>query len=170
VQHIGDIKKNNSEITITDSTNGVFVTQKIKKDTVVSNKAGTISVASTDSSKRLGSNTANAGLGAPKKSDPSIKATIDSTKKTINSLSVYYKQTTGIELGYKDWDEAIKLWFNCGKYADPDKCWFLELFKKILGILITAFALQLGSNYWFDILNKAVNMRAAGKNPNEQKK
>ena len=35
--------------------------------------------------------------------------------------------------------------------------------KKFLGFLILAFAVSLGAPFWFDLLNKLVNIRAAGK-------
>ncbi len=39
-----------------------------------------------------------------------------------------------------------------------------------LGWLITAFAVSLGAPFWFDLLNKFVNVRASGKAPEEQPK
>ena len=36
---------------------------------------------------------------------------------------------------------------------------------KIIGIFITAFAVTLGAPFWFDLLSKLVNLRAAGKKP-----
>lgn len=36
---------------------------------------------------------------------------------------------------------------------------------KIIGLLITALAVSLGSNFWFDLLNKLVNLRGAGEKP-----
>jgi hypothetical protein len=45
----------------------------------------------------------------------------------------------------------------------PDSFWGWLL--KIVGILITAFAVSLGATFWFDLLGKLVNMRAAGKKP-----
>ena len=41
---------------------------------------------------------------------------------------------------------------------------------KIMGILITAFAAAQGSPFWFDILKKVVNIRGAGKSPEEKSK
>jgi len=40
----------------------------------------------------------------------------------------------------------------------------------ILGWLITAFAVSLGAPFWFDLLNKFVNVRASGKAPEEEPK
>jgi len=36
---------------------------------------------------------------------------------------------------------------------------------KIGGLLVTAFALSFGAPFWFDLLNRLVNLRAAGKKP-----
>lgn len=36
---------------------------------------------------------------------------------------------------------------------------------KLLGILLTALMVSLGSNFWFELLNKLLNMRNAGKKP-----
>ncbi len=38
--------------------------------------------------------------------------------------------------------------------------------KKILGFIITAFAICLGAPFWFDLLNKLIKMRGAGNNNN----
>jgi hypothetical protein len=40
----------------------------------------------------------------------------------------------------------------------------------IVGWLITAFAVSLGAPFWFDLLNKFVNIRASGKAPEEEPK
>jgi hypothetical protein len=37
----------------------------------------------------------------------------------------------------------------------------------ILGWLITALAISLGAPFWFDLLNKFINLRNAGKNPDK---
>ena len=41
--------------------------------------------------------------------------------------------------------------------------------KKLLGFLITAFAISLGAPFWFDLLNKLVNLRGAGKKEGDPK-
>lgn len=40
--------------------------------------------------------------------------------------------------------------------------------KKIIGWLVTSFALYLGAPFWFDLLNKFVNIRGVGKKPGPQ--
>ena len=56
-------------------------------------------------------------------------------------------------------------------WKKPDDQWafagfgFMEWLVKILGILITTFAGSLGAPFWFQLLNKIVDLRAAGKQP-----
>lgn len=38
---------------------------------------------------------------------------------------------------------------------------------KILGVAFTALAVSLGASFWYDLLNKIVNLRAAGKTPDK---
>lgn len=81
------------------------------------------------------------------------KETLAKTGDKIQEIKLIYEQTSGYSLGYKNF------------YKE----WGGNFFLKLLGIMITAFALQLGSNYWFDLMNKAVNIRAAGKRPDEKR-
>ena len=43
----------------------------------------------------------------------------------------------------------------------------LAIGTKILGWLVTALAISLGAPFWFDILKKVVNLRGAGKRPDD---
>lgn len=82
-----------------------------------------------------------------------IDKSLADTKGNINKITVAFEKNTGYGFGYKHfWTE-----------------WKAGFWTKLIGILITAFALQLGSNYWFDLMNKAVNIRAAGKRPDEKR-
>jgi hypothetical protein len=45
---------------------------------------------------------------------------------------------------------------------------FLSFLLKLGGISLTAFALLAGSPFWFDMLNKLVNVRNTGKRPDEK--
>lgn len=83
--------------------------------------------------------------------DTSIEVTVSSAREIGNTARLEFEQTTGYSLGYSDFKKE----------------WSDNFLLKLLGVLITAFALQLGSNYWFDILNKTVNIRATGKRPVE---
>ncbi len=46
----------------------------------------------------------------------------------------------------------------------------LIFWPKLIGLLVTAFALSLGAPFWFDMLNKVVNIRNAGRAPDERSK
>lgn len=84
---------------------------------------------------------------------------VDSTKnlatavKPVSELTLYLGQTSGYTMGYSAKGGFLKQWSGAG---------FL---KKLLGVLITAFALQLSAGFWFDLMSKAVNIRAAGNKP-----
>jgi hypothetical protein len=45
---------------------------------------------------------------------------------------------------------------------------FLGYCSKFFGILVTALALSLGAPFWFDMLNKIINLRSSGKPPERQ--
>ena len=48
--------------------------------------------------------------------------------------------------------------------ATADLSWWL---KKIIGILITGFAVSQGAPFWFDMLNRITNLRGAGSPPDK---
>lgn len=74
----------------------------------------------------------------------------------VRKIRIEYERTAGYSLGYKNFDEFTRQWRT-------------DFLKKLLGVIITAVAVQLGSNFWFDLMNKAVNIRAAGKRPDEKR-
>ncbi|MEM6963560.1 MAG: hypothetical protein AAF573_02260, partial [Bacteroidota bacterium] len=45
---------------------------------------------------------------------------------------------------------------------------FLAFIKMMAGWLMTAFAVTLGAPFWFDLLNRLTNLRAAGQDPSAQ--
>lgn len=45
-----------------------------------------------------------------------------------------------------------------------------KILAKLVGLLLTAFALSLGAPFWFDTLNKIINIRSAGRAPDEKPK
>ena len=88
----------------------------------------------------------------------------DDLDKRIKAANAYYKQLRAINLpmgwptdktGSLDWEKIL----GNDKEAGILNTW------KVLGILFTAFLVSLGSNFWFELLNKLVNMRSAGKKP-----
>jgi hypothetical protein len=80
---------------------------------------------------------------------------LEQTQDRVNQLKVVYEEDSGYKLGYQ------KGFRN--EWGDHP-------IKKLIGMLITAFALQLGANYWFGLMTKAVNVRAVGKKPEENTK
>ena len=71
---------------------------------------------------------------------------------------------------------TLPLGWVCAE-GDPYKCdqvpsprditgWVL----KVIGLLISAFAVSMGAPFWFDTLSKFVNLRGAGTPPGETKK
>jgi hypothetical protein len=50
-----------------------------------------------------------------------------------------------------------------------NKYFIVGLLIKIAGWLVTALAVMLGAPFWFDLMNKFVNLRGAGKKPDDDK-
>ena len=85
---------------------------------------------------------------------------IDSLKKQIHELNNISDElkTAGIQYGYKDAADFRRQWFGS-----------LSAFVlKLIGVLFTTLALLLGSGYWFDLLNKVVNIRGSGNKPGDK--
>lgn len=55
-------------------------------------------------------------------------------------------QQLGVPLGWKRWPQGTAEWAN-----------------KVIGLLFTALAVSLGAPFWFDLLQKVVNIRSAGR-------
>jgi hypothetical protein len=58
-------------------------------------------------------------------------------------------------------------WYWRGKLVDWVVFWMQTVRFHLLGWLLTAFALSLGAPFWFDMLNKVINIRSSGKAPEE---
>ena len=66
-------------------------------------------------------------------------------------------KTLGVlPIGWKDWAEVCDL-FKADKVA--------SLFKHIIGWLVTALAVSLGAPFWFDLLNRLINVRHGMRRP-----
>lgn len=82
-------------------------------------------------------------------------------RSTITATAVEYVKTgSQLEIG----DLPIG-WAYA--HAFPSSTW-LGWGGKVTGWLITAGALTLGAPFWFDVLNKFINIRLAGKKPGEK--
>lgn len=90
----------------------------------------------------------------------------DPTNPTIkrnegNELSQNEVDLLGQTLGWHDnpfWDE--------NGYSWTKQIWL----ERVIGWFLTILAISLGAPFWFDLLNKIVNIRFAGKSPEEPKK
>jgi hypothetical protein len=62
----------------------------------------------------------------------------------------------------------LPMWWPSWSELDTDLRGFAGLdgfLTKLFGLLLTAGAVSLGAPFWFDLLNKAVNLRATGRPP-----
>lgn len=67
-------------------------------------------------------------------------------------------ERTSLPFGYGDWPGSV------GRATDASE-WAVWLIAKFFGLLVTTFAVALGAPFWFDLLNRVANIRAAGKPP-----
>jgi hypothetical protein len=73
----------------------------------------------------------------------------------------------------KDWQDQLRpfpLGWNTDPLGDKIKAWpsfnlAIPILVKILGLLLTAFAISLGAPFWFDMLGMFVQIRGTGKKP-----
>jgi len=84
------------------------------------------------------------------------------TRNEGNQLSEKELNLLGQLLGWHDNDNVSK--DKAGK--DWKRLWL----ERIIGWLLTILALSLGAPFWFDMLNKVMNIRFAGKSPDEASK
>jgi hypothetical protein len=90
-----------------------------------------------------------------------IEATIDSLKGI------------GLPLGWNMPDSIrtrIEKASLFGKVEEVIGFYLPRVVRHLLGLLITIFAISLGAPFWFDMLNKVINIRAAGRAPEEKPK
>ena len=85
-------------------------------------------------------------------------------KKKAEEVNEMYKQISSLNLPI-GWPLKKEGWWVSHGFSkqQPDTA-DLGLVK-LLGILLTALMVSLGSNFWFELLNKLLNMRNAGKKP-----
>lgn len=79
----------------------------------------------------------------------SLSNALDIARLTADSRARDY----GFKQLYKTHNVAIRVYY----------VWLLLCSKRLIGFLLTAFAVSLGAPFWFDLLNKFVNIRGAVK-------
>jgi len=93
-------------------------------------------------------------------SNKSVEFKIDSTIiETIKNLEK--EMNTPNNLVAIGWGEASFEKTNTKQVISNIKS--MPILKKLLGFLLTAFAISFGAPFWFDLLNKLVKLRTAGK-------
>ncbi|HBW56430.1 MAG TPA: hypothetical protein DEF27_00985 [Oscillatoriales bacterium UBA8482] len=86
-----------------------------------------------------------------------INSTKDCQELTDNFLYSYLLDFSSLPLG---WGQSnLNQQFNLGRNMG------IQLFKVILGWGLTAIAISMGSSFWFDLLNKLINVRNTGSKP-----
>ncbi len=83
--------------------------------------------------------------------------TTDNVMEPIDNSAALLARIKDLKLPI-GWHDKEGKWISKG-FAGTD--WFI----KLMGILITALAASLGAPFWFQLLNKVVDLRAAGKQP-----
>jgi len=84
----------------------------------------------------------------------------------VSSTGAQPQDSFAVVMGVEEKLEQIQFpvgWSKEGSHMLPDN--FADACQKLAGILLTTFALSLGAPFWFDSLNKIVNLRSAGKPP-----
>jgi len=100
----------------------------------------------------------NAGL----RSSMSALAVAASEKNPTDST-----QPTGAARLDKLSNEAENLQLPIGDWSDWNGLTAYGYISKFFGWLITALAISLGAPFWFDTLNRIIQIRGSGKNPSE---
>jgi hypothetical protein len=98
---------------------------------------------------------------------PTLRDTIVEQAKNITPSSVEDQSFTALQAQLNELSLPIG-WPEPGAPVVSDAGFGSWLVKKIIGILVTAFAVSQGAPFWFDLLNKITNLRAANRPPDEQ--
>ncbi len=114
-------------------------------------------------------NTPPAAAAAEAAAAPSEADRRQAFEKSLTDL-----RALGIPLGYAAPDSALAAqiaqasWIGSpSRISAYIRLYAPQLRDGFIGLLLTALALSLGAPFWFDILNKVVNVRAVGRTPQE---
>lgn len=127
------------------NVDSVFMIQKIQKDTVLRN---TLTQAATTYAKEH--------KAAPAE-DSTLKGNLKQIKETYQEiglldLPIGYKKTIHYD-NFPNWSRQFLHWFF---YRPP-----IDYLLKIIGLIITAFAVSFGAPFWFNVMNKLINVRSS---------
>jgi len=83
-----------------------------------------------------------------------IKEATDQFERNAAQVKTITAKLEGFQLPILSWKNT----------EGQDLVWWIV---KIVGLLLTAFAVSMGAPFWFDILGKLVNLRSTGRDPNK---
>ena len=103
--------------------------------------------------------------------DPTLRAAMvvaaqEMAKQPVGESSTKRAEESVIKI--KEELEKLKLpigWPTPSKTETPRKMTFFDWIIRICGWITTAFAVTLGAPFWFDLLNKFINIRSSGIKP-----
>jgi hypothetical protein len=88
--------------------------------------------------------------------DPPETCKVESVKDGTACVRKLMDDVEGLKLPF-GWPSGFGDWWAQADWADRA--------LKVLGLIVTALALTLGSGFWFDLLNRVTNLRASGPPP-----
>lgn len=103
---------------------------------------------------------------APPSSIDSVSARFNAVRAQLDSME--------LKLGWTR-EEAARIGIArppADYEGDPPPAWIRNggFWQKLLGLFATALAISLGAPFWFDVLNKVISVRSAGRSPEERPK
>ena len=127
----------------------------------LSEKGSTPNAASQSTEHEKSAPEKKSSSSAPEKTD--LEKKVEQVKKDFMQISSI-NLPIGWPLTKDGWPDIPKI---LGYHKDQEGKVIPALLTpvKLLGILLTALMVSLGSNFWFELLNKLLNIRNAGKKP-----
>ena len=103
------------------------------------------------------------GAPAPTVADASRR--YQATRASLDSmeLKLGWTRQEAMRIGLLDADSTFRGIAPKGPFNPA-------MWQKLLGLFATALAISLGAPFWFDVLNKVISVRSAGRSPGERPK
>ena len=108
--------------------------------------------------------------------DPTLRAAMVAAAQEIAKQPISESSTKRAEESVKEIKEELEKirlpigWATPSRTETPRKMAFFDWIIRICGWVITAFAVTLGAPFWFDLLNKFINIRSSGIKPKGSEK
>jgi hypothetical protein len=138
---------------------GILVTFLVNADTIVMARALTVNPTLRAAMVAQAQESAKNPPPMARDSAGKLAVSYDSLLK-LSLQGLDTARAFGLPLGYPKRDANTGFWKFYGGY----------IWSGLPGLLITALAVSLGAPFWFDLLNKVVNIRGAGRAPEEKPK